>query len=167
MKNLKFIALFALIIGFVSCSSDDDKNSFSFNKENLIGSHSLKAFSSEEIRKDFVNGFLVETKTTREGDTFGLQYDFGTDNRVTLNGTFRITQLKRQGSNTSDTTYIVNYNNEKLVYSVDADQKVLTIDGNEYDVKKFREGGFELSLLQETTEGQNSKVYKEEMRFTN
>src|SRR5690625_5110022 len=122
MRKLKFVMLLALAIAFVSCSSDDDNGSNKYNKENLVGQYQLKSFDSKEIKIIEVEGFEIETKTTSEGDTFNLSYDFANNNEVTLNGNFRITQVKKQGNNTSDTTFIVNHNEEKLNYKLKSDQ---------------------------------------------
>lgn len=166
MRNLKFVILLAITIAFVSCSSDDDNGSNKYNQENLLGEYQLKSFSSTEIKKSQVEGFTIETKTTSEGDTFNLTADFANNSEVTLDGNFRMEEVKKQGNNTVDSTYIVNFNQEKLNYSVNSDQKLLTVDGKEYEVKGFNSNGFEIRHSELTTDGEgNSRDYQEKMRF--
>jgi|SRR5690625_468503 len=167
MKNLRFVTLILLAIVFISCSSDDDNGSQKLTKENFVGTYQLKSYSSTETKKSKVEGFTIETKTTSEGDTFNLTYDFANNNEVTLNGNFRITQVKKQGNNTSDTTFIVNHNEEKLNYNLQSEQKRLKIDGKDYDVKRFNANGFELHHSEKTSDGEgNSREYEEKMRFS-
>lgn len=166
MRNLKFIMLLALMVAFVSCSSDDDNGSNKYTKENLLGKYELKSFSSKQVKTIEVEGFEIETKTTSEGDTFNLSYLFANNNEVTLNGNFRIQEVKKQGSNSSDSTYIVNHNEEVLSFMVNEDQKLLTIDGKEYEVKGFSSNGFELRHEESgIDENGNSREYQEKMRF--
>lgn len=167
MKNLKFVMLLALAIAFVSCSSDDDNGNNDFNQENLVGQYQLKSFDSKEIKILEVEGFEIETKTTSEGDTFNLSYDFASNNQVTLDGNFRVEEVKKQGGNTSDSTYIMNYNEETLSYMINEDQGTLTMDGKEYKVQSFNSNGFKIHHKEVTTDGEgNSREYEENMRFS-
>lgn len=166
MKKLKFIVLFALVAGFVGCSSDDDNGSNKLNQENLIGTYNLKSFESKDVKQVEVEGFEVKTTTTSEGDTFSLTYDFDENNKVTLDGNYRVTQKKKQGSNTTDTTFIRNYNNEEFSYNLNQDEKTLTIDGEEYNVKGFSSSGFELlQSVQTISENGTVRDYTEKMRL--
>ncbi len=168
MKNLKFIAILVLAVVFTSCSSDDDNVNTIFSKENLIGIYQLKSFNSVEEKYTIIDEDFDPIKTTKtsEGDTFNLTYDFAENNEVTLNGNFIIEQIKEQGNNSADSTYIVNYNNEVLSYSVNEDDKTLTIDDLEYEVRGFDENGFELRHSKETIdENGNTQTYSEKMRF--
>src|SRR5690625_2077784 len=167
MRKLKFVMLLALAIAFVSCSSDDDNGSNKYNKENLVGQYQLKSFDSKEIKIIEVEGFEIETKTTSEGDTFNLSYDFANNNEVTLNGNYRIEEVKKQGNNTSDSTYIVNYNEEVLSFMVNEDEKTLTIDGKEFKVQTFNSNGFKIRHTDVTIDGSGiSREYEENLRFS-
>jgi len=171
MKNLKFIVVLALAIIFVGCSSDDDNGSDnSFSKENLIGVHNLKSYNSIDEKYTIIDEDFdpIKTTTTSEGDTFNLTYDFAENNEVTLNGNFRVEQVKEQGNNSSDTTFIVNYNNEILDYNANEEEKTLTIDGKKYEVKNFKASSFELRHSEETVDDNgNTKKYSEKLRFQN
>ena len=172
MKNLKFIVALSLAIVFASCSSDDDNGGdiYEFTKENLTGIYQLKTFSSLDEKYTVIDEDFdpIKTTTTSEGDTFNLTYDFAENDEVTLNGNFRVEQVKEQGNNSTDTTYIVNYNEEVLSYSINEEERTLTIDGREYEVKGFESSGFELRHADESVdENGNTKKYSEKMRFQN
>lgn len=168
MKTLKFFFLFAFSIALVSCSSDDDNPSYEFNKDNLMGSYDLTSLHSKRIKTVNVEGFDIETTTTQEGSTFDCSYKFGSDNKVTLNGTYLITETKKQNGHTNDTTYIVNLNDKKLDYAVNADQQELTLDNDTYNVSNFSESGFKLKLSRSgTDEDGNDTEFTKEMLFKN
>jgi len=168
MKALKFFFLFTFAVALVSCSSDDDNPGYEFNQDNLMGTYDLTSLHSKRVKTVNVEGFDIETTTTKEGSTFDCIYDFGSDNKVTLNGTYLISETKKQNGNTSDTTYIVNLSDEKVDYAVNADEKELTLDGETYKVSNFSESGFKLKLSRSgTDEDGNDTEFTKEMLFKN
>lgn len=168
MKKLKFIVLFALAAAFVGCSSDDDNGSNKFKQENLTGNYNLKSYNATEIKEVKLDPDLptIKTTTTYQGEVFELTYDFKANNKVVLNGNFLMKQKKKQGSNTVEDSYIVNYNNEELNYSINESEKTLTLDGRTYDVKGFNSNGFELRHESTEDNGEGTVIeYSEKMRF--
>lgn len=161
MKSLKFIIVFAFALATISCSKDDNNNSsYNYNKDNLLGKYKLKSLKSKMVKTIKVDGFDVVTTTTSEGDTFSVSYQFASNNTVTKNGTYRITETKTQNTQTSDTTYIVVLEDKKVDYSVNQDKNELTLNGSTYKVSNFNSTGFKLNL-DETTENNG-----EERKFT-
>jgi len=170
MKLTKLILLFVLAVAAVSCNKDDDDNGpapYEYNKDNLTGTYKLTYFQSEEIETVNVNGFDVVTTTVSTGDTFDVLTVFASNNIITSDGSYRITETITQGGQTITDAYIVILNNETTGYSVNAAGGKLTIEGNTYDVSNFTPTGFQINLDETTTEPNgDSTVYREEIRFT-
>ncbi|WP_347373474.1 hypothetical protein [Aequorivita sp. Q41] len=169
MKLTKLIFLFALSVVAFSCSSDDDGGPapYEYNKDNLTGTYAIVSFQSKEVETVNVSGFDVVTTTTSIGDTFDFSAVFASNNTLTVNGTYRISETVTQGNQTSSDTYIVVVNNETGGYVVNSATSELTLDGDTYQVSNFSPTGFQLNLSETTTEpnGDNT-VYTEELRFT-
>lgn len=168
MKITKFFFLFSLVVAMVSCNKDDDNGqaAYDLNKENLTGSYSLNFFESKKIETVKVSGFDVITTTTSTGDTFDARFEFATNNTVTSNGTYRITQIITQGNQTTNDARIIVLNNEVTGYSVNPASSELTIDGSTYRVSDFSPTGFTIKISKTTTEPNgDSYVYTEERRF--
>jgi len=167
MKLSKLIFLFVLSIAAISCSSDDDNNSYDYNTDNLVGTYELTYLKSKEVETVDVNGFDVVTTTTATGDTFDVSVVFAPNNTTTTNGTYRITETVTQGNQTTTDAYIVVINNETTGYSVNTATSELTIDGSTYKVSNFNATGFKINLSETITEPNgDSTVYTEELRFT-
>ena len=170
MKLTKLILLFVLAVATVGCNKDDDDNGpapYEYNKDNLTGTYKLIFFESQEVETVNVSGFDVITTTTAVGDTFNVNVVYASNNTVTVDGTYRITETITQGSQSNTDTYIVDVDNEISGYSVNAATTELTIDGSTYKVTNFSPTGFQINLSETTTEpnGDNT-VYTEELRFT-
>ncbi len=167
MKLTKLIFLFVLSIAAISCSKDDDNDTYDYNKDNLTGTYKITFFESREVETVNVSGFDVVTTTTSTGDTFNISAVFASNNTLTVDGTYRITETVTQGSQSSTETYIVDLDNETSGYSVNAATAELTIDGSTYKVSNFSPTGFKINLSETTTQpnGDNT-VYTEELRFT-
>lgn len=167
MKLTKLIFLFAITLATVSCNKDDDNNSYDYNKSNLTGTYSLTYFKSKEVKTEQVSGFEVTTTTTSTGDTFEITYDFASNNTVTLDGTYRIVDVIKQGDQTTDDAHTEVRNSETSGYAVSQSTKELTIDGSTYKVRDFSPTGFKITLSETNTESNGDNiVYTEELRFT-
>jgi PBP1b-binding outer membrane lipoprotein LpoB len=168
MKFTKLILLFVLTIAAVGCSSDDDNNdTYDYNKDNLTGTYKLTYFQTKEVETVNVNGFDVVTTTTAVGDTFNFNVVFATNNTVTADGTYRITETIVQGSQSNTDTYIIDVDNEVTGYSVNAATAELTLDGDTYKVSNFSPTGFTITLAETFVEPNgDSSVFNSELRFS-
>ncbi len=170
MKITKLIMLFVLTLAAVGCNKDDDDNgpaAYDYNKDNLTGTYKLVFLETEEVETIDVNGFDVITTTTSVGDTFNVTLVFASNNTVSIDGNYRITETVTQGNQTNTSTYIVDIDNETSGFSVNAATAELTIDGSTYKVSNFTPTGFQVNLTETTTEPNgDSTVYTEEMHFT-
>ncbi len=168
MKLNKLMFLFVLAAVAMGCSKDDDGTPpYNYNKENLTGTYNLIYLESKEVETVNVNGFDVVTTTTQVGDTFNVPVVFASDNTVTANGTYRVTETTSQGNQSNTETYIIDLDHEVSGYSVNAATTQLTIDGSTYMVHDFNPTGFRITLSETTTEPNGDHtVYTEEMRFS-
>lgn len=163
MKTFKHIFLLAIIAAFVGCSSDDDSGKTKYDEENIIGLYDLDKFESKEKKTTQVDGFDVTTTTTKKGETFDYTYEFTEEGNLILNGTYTVKRKKKQGDNIQDTTYYETANNDTLLYSVNTDDKKLTIDGKTYKVKKFND--VEMKLKREKEEESQDLEYTEDIHL--
>lgn len=168
MKTLKYLILFSLTFAFVSCSNDDDIPPYPFTQDNLIGKYQLDYLRSKKVSYDYVdNNIPIKITTSSEADTFSMTYEFGSNDTVTLNGTYRITQLKKVLDKTIDSSYIKVFDQEKLPYRMFPEQRELVIDGVRYQVKDY--SSTEFTLLRKTkTLDDNGKevIFKKELRLS-
>src|SRR5690554_6546679 len=100
MKLTRILSLILLAFVAISCSNDDDNvDIYDFNKANLTGTYTLTKYETKEVKTEDVNGLDVTTTTLSTGDTFSVTATFDSNNICTLNGTFRIVEVKTQGNN--------------------------------------------------------------------
>lgn len=162
MKSLKFLFVLSLVFAIAACSSSDDGDDYDFVKDNLVGKYNLAYYKSTETTKVMVEGFEVTTKTVLDADTYGMTYDFGADNILTMDGTYRVLKKKTQAGQTTDTIYIVSRNNEKVSYNVLPAFDQLLIQAGTYEVRDFNPNGFKVVREEEDS----NREYREEMHFT-
>lgn len=167
MKAMKFFVVFAFAATIISCSNDDAPAppTFEFNKANLVGNYQLESLQSTETKTQNVNGFDVTTVTETVASTINFTYEFSSDNQVTLNGNYVIDETKTQGTQQTDTTYIVDINFLETVFSINEAEKTLTMNNKTYEVVNFSENGFNLKLHLEETLQDGTRVYTEELRL--
>lgn len=154
MKTLKYLVLAIFVIGLVSCSSDDDGPSYQFNKENLVGKYNLKEMTSKTEKNVVVQEGFDPVKITTEmtASVIDVTYDFTSQNILNQSGSFLLTTVTKQGEQTNEDQQIINVDDsDPLSFSVNEDSKTLTIDGEEFDVKNFKESGFTLERHVEET----------------
>lgn len=168
---MKLTRLFLfLAIAFVagSCSSDDDgAEVYSFNKDNLTGTYSLVFYESKKVKTKNDEGFTVTTTTIGKGDTFSVTWSFNSDNKVTYNGTYRVTRVITQGGQTREEAEIIVLDNERSNYSVHQSNNELTIDGKIFKVSGFSRTAMTLKHSNSTVEEDGATVvYDQELRFT-
>lgn len=168
MKLNKLMFLFVLAAVAMGCSKDDDGTPpYNYSKENLTGTYNLIYLENKEVETINVNGFDVVTTTTQVGDTFNVATVFASNNTVTADGTYRVTETVSQNGQTNTQTYIIDLDNETTGYSVNSATNQLTIDGSTYTVHDFSPTGFRITLSETTTESNGDHtVYTEEMRFS-
>lgn len=166
MKLTKIISLIVLSIVVLSCNKDDDNDSYNYNKANLTGTYSVSAFKSKEVKTVNVDGFDVVTTTTITGDTFGVTFTFDSTEILTMDGLYRVVKVKTQNNQTIEETEIIDLDNEKKSYSVNAGTSELTIGNKVYKVSGFSRTGFKINLEKTTPNGdEGSTVYTEEWVF--
>ena len=168
MNISKILLVFVLALSIVSCKKDDDGViPFQFNQANLEGTYEVTYAVSTEVETINVNGFDVVTTTTNTGDTFGVEYAFGSNNMYTVNGAFRVTETVELGGMSNTTTDIIVIDNETYAFSVSSGSSLLTLDGDTYQVASFDETSMILTLEEIDTEANgDTTVYNEELRFT-
>lgn len=156
--SMMFVAAIA-VFTITSCSSDDDNTVlYEFNQKNVIDQYQLQALREREEKTIHVQGIPIDVVTDTEGDTFGVSWDFSSNDTLTLDGSYRVKEQRNVEGKGSDTIYIVHKDNEKLSYSVKPDKNEIVIDGVVYQVRDFRPGG--LSLFTEKS-GDNSTLTRE------
>lgn len=169
MKLSRLILLLAVLIVAGSCNTDDDggPGAFLFNKDNLTGTYSLGFHESKKVKTKEVEGFNVTTTTIGKGDTFSVTWSFDSDDKVTRNGTYRISSTKTQSGETQASAVIIVLDNEKSDYFVNASTSEVSIDGMTYKVSNFSRTGFTLKFSGTSIESNgDTEVYEEELRFT-
>jgi len=168
MKLTKLFSVLLIALITISCSkSDDSSNTFDYNKDNLAGTFSLTAFKSKKIKTVKVEGFDVTTTTVATGDTFDVLYKFDSDNVVTMDGTYRVTEVKTQGGESSQDAFIIVLNSEKINYLVKEATTELTLDGKTFKVNNISRTGFKINFEETLVEdnGDNT-VFTEEWVFS-
>lgn len=166
MKSFKLFmaAVFAVVL--VSCSSDDSDR-YEYSKANLTGSYDLVYFKEVVKETVQVSGFDVVTTTTSVGDTFSVEYVFGSDNILTVNGNFRVLRTKKQGDQTTEESEIIIIDNEKIGYTVNEATSELSLENLTYKVSNFSPGGFTLKSSLKTTTSDGTEIEQtQELRFT-
>lgn len=167
MKLTKLFSILMLAVVLLGCSSSDDSsNAYNYNKDNLTGTYSLTAFQSKEIKTVKVEGFDVITTIVSTGDTFDVTNRFDSNNVLTMDGTYRVTEVKTQGGETSEDAFIIVLENDQQTYSVNANTSELTLTGKTYKVNDFGRTGFKINFEKTTVQdnGDNT-VYTEEWVF--
>ena len=174
MKITRLILLLAVLVVAGSCNKDDDNGPepFIFNKDNLTGTYSLVFHESKKVKTIEVEGFNVTT--TGKGDTFSVNWSFNSDNKITRNGTYRISSSKTQSGETQESAVIIVLDNEKSNYSVHTSNNQLTMDAMmyrdsnmTYKVTGFSRTGFTLEFSDTSVEQNgDTEIYEEELRFT-
>lgn len=144
-----FIGIFSAVI--IGCSKDEGGESYDYSYDNLLGKYSLTSFEKKVVITETVQSFPVVTKTTSKGDTFSITYIFNSDNKVTQDGTYRITEKKEQDNRVRDTAYIVVRNQYKQSFSTKVSAQELEMGGITYKVKDFSVKGFKISHQGEKT----------------
>lgn len=167
MKLTKYISILVLTFAVLSCSkSDDSADSFNYNKDNLAGTFSLTGFKSKKVKTVEVDGFKVTTTTVATGDTFQVLYKFDSNNVVTTDGTYRVTEVKTQSGESTQDAYIIVLDNDKINYQVKEATNELVLDGKTFKVNNFTRTGFKINF-EETTVQENgdTTVFEEEWVF--
>lgn len=167
MNLTRIISL--LVIAFVafSCSSDDDGDgAYNYNKNNLTGTYSVSAYETKEVKTVDVDGFDVVTTIVSTGDTFDVSVTFDSNDTRTMNGTYRINEVKTQGGQRSESARIVVVENDKKTYSVNTSASEITIGNTTYKVSGFGRTGFKINMEERTDKPNgDSTVYTEEWVF--
>ncbi len=168
MKSIKFLSfLFMVLIAF-GCSKDDDGvESYHYSKNNLTGTYSITYYQTKIVETVDVNGFDVTTTTTSTGDTFNITATFDSNDILTLDGTYRVVEVKTQSGQSTENPYIVVKDDEKMSYSVKENTSELTFDNRTYKVSDFGRTGFKIQR-EKTTVADNgdTTVYTENWTFS-
>lgn len=150
------------------CSKDDDgDDAYHYTKNNLTGTYSITYFQTKKVETVDVNGFDVTTTTVSTGDTFNVTATFDSNDILTLDGTYRIMEVKTQGDQSTENPYIVVLDSEKEEYSVNANTSELTFGGRTYKVSGFGRTGFNISMEKTTIKDNGDMTeYTENWTFT-
>ena len=167
MNLTRIISLLVFAVVAFSCSSDDDGDgAYNYNKDNLTGTYSLTSYKTKEVKTIKVEGFNVITTTVSTGDTFSVTAIFDSNNIRTMNGTYRIMEVKTQGNETSENAYIVVLENDKKSFSVNASTSELTVGDKTYKVSEFGRTGFKIKMEKTTVKDNGDNTgYSEEWVF--
>ncbi len=166
MKSTKILSLIFLAVVILSCSKDDDGpvDVYDYNKANLTGTYSLTKYETKEVKTQDVNGFDVITTTVSTGDTFSVSVTFDSNDICTIDGTFRIVEVKTQGTERTETSYIEVLNELTKPYIVHANTTELTLGDSKYKVSDFTRTGFRINLTETIVEENgDSTVYTKEL----
>lgn len=146
MRHISYFLSFIFIAVLFSCSKDSDvEEEFRYNQDNLLGRYALKSYEKKEVITEEIRGFTVVTEIDSKGDTFDMNYSFDSNDKVTLNGTYRITERVTQNGQVKDSAYIVVKNDKAESYAVRSSLRELDISRITYEVKDFTRQGFKIS----------------------
>lgn len=145
MRYISYFLSLIFIAALFSCSKDSEvEEEFRYNQDNLLGKYALKSYEKKEVFTEEIRGFTVVTKIESKGDTFDMHYSFDSNDKVTLNGTYRITERVTQNDQVKDSAYIVVKNQEAESYAVRSSLRELDISQITYEVTDFSRQGFKI-----------------------
>lgn len=147
MKISKLFFIAIVLLGFTACSSDDDSPNVELNSEGVVGSYNLVFLQSTfEESQTASNGsnVVIETETCT-GDTFtDAVIVFNSNGSYVITGSYREScTVVIQGESTTESQ--ISSVDDSGPFSVDTENRTITLDGIVYDVTLFN--GINLNLI--------------------
>lgn len=175
MKLMKYLFLFTLAFGVLSCSKDDDgPDPYLLTRTNFVGTYSLKALEKKEVETiTFTNGSKSSSSTVVVGSVFqNVRYNFNADGTFSATGLYNTveTVTNADGSVVVNDPIIVNLD-KSGTYTLDTTRKTVTVTYEDesqttYDITLYKENEMKLFAEKEVVDGNSTTVTTENLGFT-
>jgi len=159
MKPIKLLILFALTLGVLSCSGDDDQGEapFVLNLTNLAGTYALNFFNVNLQQTIEFQGIPITSVTDIVGDTFQVELVLNENGTYSIQGEYRITATTTVAGETETVSEIVTVDDSGS-FTLDNDLETITINSG----NPLLEGVYQISLFNETQLNLTQEISLEE-----
>jgi hypothetical protein len=154
MKLFKQLFTLVIFVSLIACTSDDDTPVYELNNTNLsAGSYDVTYLAFYGTQTQNVNGLDIVTEDITEGETFQLTITFRENGTYILDGQYVVnTQRTVAGEIVSQSTYIVDIDNDTGTYTANNSTMQLLLDETLFDVTLFNTNELRLSSSDAYTE---------------
>ena len=154
MKLFKQLFTLVIFVSLIACTSDDDTPVYELNNTNLsAGSYDVTYLAFYGTQTQNVNGLDIVTEDITEGETFQLTITFRENGTYMSDGQYVVnTQRTVAGEIVSQSTYIVDIDNETGAYAANNSTMQLLLDETLFDVTLFNTNELRLSSSDAYTE---------------
>tara|TARA_B110000285_G_scaffold28020_1_gene27898 strand:- start:522 stop:1031 length:510 start_codon:yes stop_codon:yes gene_type:complete len=147
MRLFKQLFTLVIFVSLIACSSDDNTPAYALNNTNLsAGSYDITYLTTAATETINVNGLDIITESTTDGETFQVTITFAENNTYILDGQYVLNSLVTvAGEFVSQSTIIVDIDNEIGTYDANNSTMQLFLDEILYDVTLFNANELRLS----------------------
>ena len=147
MRLFKKLFTLVIFVSLIACSSDDNTPAYALNNTNLsAGSYDITYLTTAATETINVNGLDIITESTTDGETFQVTITFAENNTYILDGQYVLNSLVTvAGEFVSQSTIIVDIDNEIGTYDANNSTMQLFLDEILYDVTLFNANELRLS----------------------
>lgn len=147
MRLFKQLFTLVIFVSLIACSSDDNTPAYALNNTNLsAGSYDITYLTTAATETINVNGLDIITESTTDGETFQVTITFAENNTYILDGQYVLNSLVTvAGEFVSQSTIIVDIDNEIGTYDANNSTMQLLLDETLYDVTLFNANELRLS----------------------
>ena len=147
MRLFKQLFTLVIFVSLIACSSDDNTPAYALNNTNLsAGSYDITYLTTAATETINVNGLDIITESTTDGETFQVTITFAENNTYILDGQYVLNSLVTvAGEFVSQSTIIVDIDNEIGTYDANNSTMQLFLDETLYDVTLFNANELRLS----------------------
>ena len=153
MKVFKHLFTLVIFVSLIACTSDDAPL-YELNSINLsAGTYDVTYLTSNATQTQNVNGLDIITEDITVGETFQLTITFRENGTYLVDGQYVInTQRTVAGEIVSQSTYIVDIDDEIGTYAANNSTMQLLLDETLFDVTLFNNNQLRLSTSDAYTE---------------
>ncbi|MDG1501697.1 MAG: hypothetical protein P8Q43_02780 [Ulvibacter sp.] len=153
MKVFKHLFTLVIFVSLIACTSDDAPL-YELNSINLsAGTYDVTYLTSNATQTQNVNGLDIITEDITVGETFQLTITFRENGTYLVDGQYVInTQRTVAGEIVSQSTYIVDIDDEIGTYAANNSAMQLLLDETLFDVTLFNNNQLRLSTSDAYTE---------------
>jgi hypothetical protein len=147
MKVFKYLFTLVIFVSLIACSSDDNTPAYALNNTNLsAGSYDVTYLTTAATETINVNGLDIITESTTDGETFQVTVTFADNDTYIVDGQYVLNTLVTvAGEFVSQSTIIVDIDNEIGTYDANNSTMQLLLDETLYDVTLFNTNELRLS----------------------
>jgi hypothetical protein len=167
MRLFKHLFTLVIFVSLIACTSDDDTPVYELNNTNLsAGSYDVTYLAFYGTQTQNVNGLDIVTEDITEGETFQLTITFRENGTYILDGQYVVnTQRTVAGEIVSQSTYIVDIDNDTGTYTANNSTMQLLLDETLFDVTLFNNNQLRLLASDAYTEDGIDYVETSEIRM--